>query len=76
MFGVERSDGAVEGDVGLAVGGEEESGFIAGEEQLIEGGELSGLMMISWHVFLVKKYQRGLAGRRKLGGGGAEVIQG
>ena len=47
LFGVERGDGAVEVNVGLAIGGEEESGFIAGEEQVIEGGEFPRLMMIS-----------------------------
>ena len=47
MFGIERCDGAVEMDVGLTVWGEEESGFVAGEEQVIEGGEFPGLMMIS-----------------------------
>ena len=49
LLGMERCGGAVEVDVGLAIGGEEESGFIAGEDQVIEGGELSRLMMISLH---------------------------
>ena len=47
LFGIERCDGAVEMDVGLAIGREEECGFVTGEEQVIEGGELSRLMMIS-----------------------------
>ena len=58
MFGVQRGGGAVEMNVGLTVWGEEESGFIAGEDQVIEVGELPGLMMISWHALLVEIYQR------------------
>ena len=49
LLGVQRGGGAVEVCVGLAVGGEEKSGFIAGDDQVIEGGELSRLMMISLH---------------------------
>ena len=37
LFGVQRSGGTVEVDVGLGIWCEEESGFFAGEEQLIEG---------------------------------------
>ena len=66
LFGVERCDGAVEVNVGLAVWGEEESGFIAGKQEVIEGGELSGLMMISWHALLVGIYQRDFVRRSTL----------
>ena len=38
LLGVQGGGGAVEVNVGLAVGGEEKSGFIAGEDQVIEGG--------------------------------------
>ena len=37
LFGIKRGGGAVELDVGLAVWCEEEGGFIAGEDQVIEG---------------------------------------
>ena len=50
LFGIKRCDSAVEVNVGLAIWCEEESGFIAGEEQVIEFGEFSWLMMISWHA--------------------------
>ena len=68
LFGIERCDGAVEVDVGLAIGREEECGFVTSEEQVIEGGELSGLMMISWHSLLVGIYQWGLRGPADGGG--------
>ena len=76
LFGIERCDGAVEVDVGLTVGCEEESGFIAGEEQVIEFGEFSRLMMISWHALLVEIYQRDFAGRSRRKTWGSEVVQG
>ncbi len=49
LFAVERGGGAVERDVGLAVGGEEEIGFIAGDEEIIEGREFPGLCAASLH---------------------------
>ena len=76
LLGIQWGGGAVEMNVGLAVGGEEEGGSIAGEDQLIEGGELSRLMMISLHSLLVGIYQLDFARRSRLKILGTEVIQG
>ena len=84
LFGVQRCDGAVELDAGLAIGREKESGFIAGEDQVIEGGELSRLMMISWHCASGEKVPGGLGSptgysrwreRKLLRGGELEGIE-
>ena len=76
LFGVKRCGVAIELGVGLIVWSEEKSGSIAGEDQLIEGGELSRLMMISWHSILFEIYQWGLLGQRGWGSEGWEVALG
>lgn len=54
LFAVERGGGAVEGCVGLAVWGEEEIGFVASEEEVIEGREFARFCAASLHDLLVK----------------------
>ena len=49
LFSVERGRGAVEGSEGLAVWGEEEIGFVACEDEIVECREFPGLCAASLH---------------------------
>ena len=70
LFAVERGGSAVERGVGLAVWGKEEIGFVAREQEVIEGREFPGFCAASLHVLLVEIYQGGWRGPGDLAAGG------